>query len=308
MSLYFEKKLLAAEIETTYGTDPTPTGADAVKAFDLNIVPFENTGVASRPATPYFRGTERIPAGTHVSLNFWVEAGGSGTAGTAPAYAKLLRAAGLAETLTALTDAAYDPVSAAFESATLYFNMDGQLHKLLGWRSNVKFEAMSGELPKFRFEGRALYTGPAAAAALTPDFSAYQKPLIVNRTNTPTFSLHAFAGVLRSLEIDLGQQVAFRDLVGAETVQITGRNPTGRAVIEAPALGTKDFFAITKGETIAALSLIHGTTGGHKVSVSAAKAKIQNPRYGNDSGVAMLEMDLDLLPSSGDDEVQFKVL
>ena len=308
MTIYFEKKVFIAKRESVYGTDVTPAGSDAVLAHDLTIVPFENTGVSRKPATPWFRAAERLPAGVHVSTEFFVEAAGSGTKDTAPGYSALLRACGLAETITADTDVAYDPVSAGFDSLSAYFYLDGTRQKLLGWRGNVKFEAKANEVPKFRFSGRALYGGPSATAFPTPDFSTYQSPLIVNKVNTPTFSLLGFSPVLDTIEIDLGQQVAHRDKVGSESVLITGRAPTGRVVIEAPALGSKDYFAAAKANTIGTLSLIHGTADGAKVQVSGPAVKVHNPRYSNDNGVTMLEMDLDLLPDTGDDEIQFKTL
>lgn len=308
MTIYFEKKVLIAKRESVYGTDVTPAGSDAVLAHDLTIVPFENTGVSRKPATPWFRGAERLPAGVHVSTEFFVEAAGSGVKDTEAAYGTLLRACGLAETVTADTDVAYDPISSGYESLSAYFYLDGTRQKLLGWRGNVKFEAKANEIPKFRFSGRALYGGPATAAFPTPDFSTYQSPLIVNKVNTPTFSLLGFAAVLDSLEIDLGQQVAHRDKVGSESVLITGRAPTGRVVIEAPTLGSKDFFAAAKANTVGALSFIHGTADGAKVQASCGQVKVHNPRYSNDNGVTMLEMDLDLLPDEGDDEIQFKTL
>ena len=39
MALLLRKRLILIETESSYGTDPTPDGADAVLVRDLNITP-----------------------------------------------------------------------------------------------------------------------------------------------------------------------------------------------------------------------------------------------------------------------------
>ena len=58
-------------------------------------------------------------------------------AGTAPPYGDALLACGLAETIVASTSVAYNPVSAAFSSATIECFIDTIKHQMLGARGNV---------------------------------------------------------------------------------------------------------------------------------------------------------------------------
>lgn len=305
MSLYFEKLLWVDKRETTYGVDAAPLGAQAVLAFDVNIMPLEVGEVQRRPATPYFRAAETLIANKSVKIDYWVEGAGSGAAGTAPAFGTALRASGFAEQINAGVDVQYLPVSAGYESASGYWFMDGQRHKVLGGRSTAKFTAVANDVPKLIFSRVGLYAAPGASAPPTPDFSAYRKPLVVGQANTPTFTIHGVACVLRSFSVDLGQTLAHRDLVGSETVQITGRAPSGEVLIEAPPLGTKNWFDAVTAETVDALQLIHGSVAGSIVQVDLPKVKLRKPRYESDGGVAMLRMDLDVLPNAGDDEVKF---
>jgi hypothetical protein len=41
MPLLTRKRLIVAKIESTYGTDPTPTGANAILVRNLEITPLE---------------------------------------------------------------------------------------------------------------------------------------------------------------------------------------------------------------------------------------------------------------------------
>lgn len=306
MPLLFDKLVLLAKREVTYATDPTPVAGDAVLAFDVEITPFEANDIERRPATPWFRAAEQIPAGRHVILEFSVEASSSGAAGTAPAHGSaLLRGSGHAEVINVGVDVQYNLISAAYESATLYWFMDGQRHRVLGWRGSMRFEARANQRPMHRFRGIGLYTGPTASAPPAPSFTAWRKPQIVSQAQTPTMTIHGTAVVLRSLSIDLGQRVVHRDLVGSESVQILGRSPSGEALIEAPALGTKDWFASAAAETLGALQMIHGVGAGNIVQVDAPQVKVMKPAYQNEDGAAMLRLGLNILPSAGDDEIKF---
>ncbi|WP_444932401.1 hypothetical protein ACJJIF_22000 (plasmid) [Microbulbifer sp. SSSA002] len=69
-----------------------------------------------------------------MEVTFNAELKGSGAAGTPPEIAPLLRACGLAETITAGTSVEYNLASEGHESITLYLYEDGSLYKLTGVR------------------------------------------------------------------------------------------------------------------------------------------------------------------------------
>lgn len=99
MALLTRKRLILAETESTYGTDPSPDGADAILVRDLNITPQQSDVVSRDLVRPYLGASEQLLANTRVECTFSVELAGSGTAGTAPRFGKVLKACALAETV-----------------------------------------------------------------------------------------------------------------------------------------------------------------------------------------------------------------
>ena len=304
------RRTILAKIETTYGTDPTPTGAaNAILVRNLNVSP-QNAEIVSRDLVrPYLGSSEQLLAGNHVTLDFEVEMAGSGAAGTAPAYGPLLRACGLSETTSAGVSVTYAPISSSFESVTIYFNVDGTLHKITGARGNVELTISARQVPTYKFSITGLYNAPTAAALPTVTYTAFQMPLVANNTNTTGFSFYSYSGVLESLNVNVGTAPTYRQLIGSESVLVTDRKTTGTVQIEAPAIGTKDFFgaALTDG-TLGALDITHGTTGGNKVQISSSRIDIQNVSYNDNNGIQMLNIPFVAVPSTaGNDEFSIVV-
>lgn len=307
MPIYAERQVLLAKKETTYGTDAVPTGAEAMLAYDLAPTPPAISYASRRPATPWFRGAEQVVANKHQPLVFGIEAAGSGTAGTAPAYKELMKAAGLAEVVTPGVKTEYSPASPPYDSASVYFHVDGERRRSLGTRFGLAFEAEAGNVPMFRFTGMGLYTARSAQAMPAPNWAAFRNGIAVNMANTPTFTLFGTACVLRRLAVEFGQKAFYHNLVGAEEVRLTGREPSGSVLVEAPALATKDLIDAAVAEETGALQLIHGTVAGNIVQLDLVKVKLTNPREQVVDGTLCQEFDLNILPSAGDDDFKITV-
>lgn len=308
MSLLTNKRSILAKIEATYNTDPTPTGAaNAILCSNMNFVPQETNLVQRSMVRPYLSNDGQVIEGAHCTIDFDVELAGSGAAGTAPGYGCLLRACGFSETINVGTSVIYAPISSAFESATIYANIDGVLHKISGIRGTVAFDMNAKQIPVMKFKLTGLYTTPTDAAAPVATYTTFQKPLIINNTNSSGFSLHGYSGVLGSLSIDMANTVTYRSLVGLEDVRITDRKPAGSIAIEAVNIASKDFFTIAKAGTTGALALQHGTTAGNIISISAPAVQLTKPTYQDSDNVQMLQMSMDLQPSSGNDEFTLTV-
>ena len=305
MSLRFANKVITAKIEAAYGTDATPAGADAMLSsqFTLNpLVGDRNSRELDRPnlgASPVFLSQLRT------ECSFRVDLSGSGTVDTPPAYAPLLRACGFNQTITAATDVQFDPASADGDSVSLYFNLSGRLHKLLGARGSVGFEFAAGQLPAMVFNFVGLLVAAADVAQVTPVYTAFQDPLQVNRQNTPTFTIHGHAGVLRDLRVEPGQVVGYRNWVNQEAVRISDRNYAGQLSILAPTLAAFDYDAAVRDETLGPLQLVHGTVAGNIVQLDATNTQITGHRDENDQGDVVEQMDILLTASdAGDDELK----
>lgn len=220
-----------------------------------------------------------------------------------PPWAPLLRACGFAETITDDTAAAYSPASASHSSLAVEFFLDGNRHQISGARGNVALEFTANQLPMLRFSFTGLYVAPRAAALVTPNVAAFQQPLHVSNSNTPTFTLHGHSGILTSLSLDVGNNVAHKDRVNSAVVDITDRDGSGTAVFELPLLSTQDFFAAAKAATLGPLQLVHGIAPGNIITIDCPKVQVRQPTLSESDNDAMLNATLSLVPETGDDEI-----
>src|SRR3990167_609095 len=127
------KALVLAKVETTYGTDPTPTtAANAILVQDLVIKPIK--GPVERPKqTATYMNKQTLLGEEMYEVSFKTEIVGSGTPGTAPRVGALLLACGCSETIyTATPSVNYRDASSSLSSVTLYCYQGGRLHKIFG--------------------------------------------------------------------------------------------------------------------------------------------------------------------------------
>ena len=309
MPLLTRRRTILVEPELTYGTDPLPVGtANAILVRNMNITPLNAEVVSRDLVRPYLGNSEQIIASKYVTIEFEVEIQGSGTAGTAPAWGALLKACGMAEA-DGVSDVVYTPVSSGFGSATIYFNVDGVLHKITGARGTVEFNITARQIPFMSFSFTGLYNAVTDAALPTVDYAAFKTPIAANTTNTTNFEFFSYAGVLESLTFNVNNTVNYRDLIGSQSVVITDRAVTGTAVFEAPLTATKDFFAAALDSALGNLTITHGTVSGYKVKIDSTRIDISNPTYTDNDGVHMLSVPFVAVPSSsGNDEFSITVL
>ena len=305
MALLTRKRLILLKKETTYGTDSTPAGTDAVLVRDLSVTPLQSDVVSRDLVRSYLGASEQLLANTRVECQFTVELAGSGTAGTAPRYGAALQACGMSETLVAVTSATYAPISTAFSSCTIYYNLDGVLHKITGARGTFTLNAEVGQIPSIQFTLTGIYVPPTDTAAPAVTYSAQATPLIFKQGNTSAFQFYAYAGCLQSVTLDVGNTVVYRELVGCtKEVLITQRATTGTVMIEAVTIATKDYFAAALNDGAAGnLTFLHGTTAGNRVTLTSARTDLGDPSYGDTDGIAMLNLPYTAIPSAtGNDE------
>lgn len=199
----------------------------------------------------------------------------------------------------------YRPVSAAFGSASIYFNNDGVLHKITGARGTFVLNASVGEIPTIEFTMVGIFNAPTDTVAPTVTYSNQATPLIFKAGNTSTFSILNFTACLMSLNFDIANETVYRELVGCtKEVLITNRAPAGECMIEAPTIAQKDFWTIANDDTTGILSVLHGTTAGNQVSIVAPLVDITNPSYEDSDGIQMLNIPYVAIPTAaGNDEI-----
>lgn len=208
MPRIFRKLAILHKMETAYGTAPTPApaAADAIIGKNVSFTPLEAGEIDRGLLLPYMGNQGVILTGKHSKLEFDIEIAGAGAAGTAPKWASLMKACGYAETLQAATSATYSIVESNVSSSTIYFEVDGVRHVMLGCRGTMSMNIVPKEIPSFHFSMTGLL-GTITDQALTPvTMAGWQTPLEASSANT-TMNLHGWASVAESLSIDLGNTV-----------------------------------------------------------------------------------------------------
>ena len=299
MPLLSRKRLILAKTESTYGTDATPAGTDAVLVRSLEVTPLEADVVSRDLIRPYLGNSDQLLANARVLCNFEVELAGSGTAGTAPRYDALLKACGMAATIVASTSVTYAPVSASFSSCTIVYNVDGVQHKLTGARGTVTMNCELGQIPTLQFEMTGIYNAPTDTAQPAVTYSNQATPLIFKEGNTSGFQFFSYSGCLNAVSLNLANEIVYRELIGCtKEVLITDRKPAGEVTIEAPTIAIKDYFTLALGSTTGNLTFLHGTTAGNRVTFTASQVDVTQPSYTDQDGIQMLQLPYVALPTT----------
>jgi hypothetical protein len=258
----FRNRALLLKVETTEGTDATPTaGADAFQLFD---------GASGLTADKIERPIDRPFLGNTPFVNSNIRGFIEGACEIVPPAAiadgaakapidALLRIAGMAKTYTA-ADAGppevkasilYNLISTAFPSGTGYFYHAGTIWKLLGARANLSsIEMAIGNYlrAQMRVEGNCQVVDEAALPGGL-DFSAFTAP-VVNSTETMELKLNGFAVEGKSMTVDLGNQLATVEHTEARINRIQDRRSTVKALFYRPSKANFDPFALWKAGTI----------------------------------------------------------
>jgi len=310
---------ILAKIESSYGVDPTPTGAaNAMLVSNLSANVLNANNVDRALIRAYLGGSEQLVGTVYKSLDFEVELASSGTLGTAPPWGPLLRACGFAETVTAVTRVDYTPVSDALESVTLHYHDDGVLHKLLGARGSFELKAGIGERPVLAFKFIGIDGGDTAVANPSLTLTAWQKPLVITDTNTGdvtlgcTYATGALVGGTvypsRGLQLSSGNVVNHTPLLGGESVELSQREVTGHVDFDLTAAQEASFMTSVKANTTQGIGLVHGTTSTQKVLIFGIAAQLINPTKQELNGKRLIGYDLRLVPSAGNDELRIVAL
>lgn len=304
MPKYWRSKTILAKLETTYGVDSNPTGAaNAMLVSDVTFSPMEGEDVPRNLERTFFGAQSSLPVGLRSTLTFTVELVGSGTAGTAPAWAPLMRACAAAQVVTAGTKVEYTPITDNPESCSVYFDVDGTKHVMLGTRGTWVYRLNAQGIPGLVFTMTGLFSLPVDGAKPTPVYTAFQAPQIASTANTPTFTVGGVPLKLRTFEVTLGNVITPRLLIGQETILITDRNEQLAAQVEAEALATYNPFTKAQAATPEAIVLSHGTVAGKRVQFDAPYAVVQRlTGYENQDGILEWPLSFSLQPSAGNDQ------
>lgn len=317
---YMRNTAILAKIETTYGTDATPTeAANAMLVSNVSINPLNAQNVSRDLIRPFLGGSEQLVGVANIEMSFDVELAGSGTAGTAPAFGTLLRACGFVETVTASIRTEYNLTTPVTDSVSIYYFSDGVKHVARGCRGDVGFKMGVKGRPVMSFKFQGLDGGVSAATPATLTLSGFKTPAVVNELNTGdvtfgatyTAATPALTGGTgypsQGLEVSLGNSVNFTPLLGGETIDITNRDPSGKVQLDLTAAQEVTFLGNVKANTTQSVGLMHGTVAGYKIMLFMPNVQLINPTKVDVNGKLMIGYDLRAMPLTGNDEIKLVV-
>lgn len=306
---FWKSKAILVKNEVTYGTDAAPTGAaNWIEARNVNFQPYDAETAERNIDMPYLGSSGKVVVAKWGKLTFDVLLAGSGGAGTAPKYSPLLLACGTAETIVAATSATYNLVSSAMASATMWVNIDGVYHKLVGGRGTLSGKASAKGIPLLNFSFDCCYVTPEAAAMPAVTRTGWQIDEGVNAANTTALTLNGVGLAFSELDFAFGNQLARINLPGPQVeVAITGRSPTMGLTVLAPPLATFNPYALADAGTNVNASFTHGSVAGRKAKVDA-KVIVSGVDYAEVDGMLAYKLTLDPTPVSGNDELTYTCL
>ena len=243
------RSLVLAKIETTSGTDSTPTtAANAIEGIDVEIKrmkpPVErlnqNVSLMRKPS---------IVGEEFYEISFKAEIQKTGTAGTPPRLGALLKACGMSQTIiTGATPVVkYRDISSSFETCTIWVYKGGRLFKAVGCSGNVKgtFEAGKFAMLEFTMQGSV---GAAISIAAMPTDAVYDDAAgSVPLCKAGVFKYNSKISLCASLmDFDLGNTITPRRCLSSTYVvqgfEVTDRKPVASINPETQVYTSFDFY------------------------------------------------------------------
>lgn len=300
---FMKKMAVLAVIETVAGTLMVPVAANAIEVSDVTLTPIEGDEVDQNVVRPYFGASENILVTEYRKVSFSVGLAGVGAAGTLPGYTPLLRGCGASATNTPATSTVFAPVTDGMETLTIYAVIDKTRYKMGGARGNVKAVVDAKGIPKWQFDFTGSFVPVEDAGSMpTVDYTAFQKPLGVNKANT-TLTLDGISVAASSFQFDFGNQVVKEDLMNVDSTEITGRTSSGSVTFRNTDVATKDWIALARTSAKVPLLITHGQAATNTVAIEVPLAQVGKPSYSDSNGIQMITVPWRAIPSSaGNDE------
>lgn len=295
-----------AEIEATYGTEPTwAAGADGFYLYN-NATPvgFDGSSQEIDAIRDSFDPVPDAPGRFLRPFSPQMYLGGSGAAGTAIRFNDLIRACGVDEAVAAssVTYTPQDPAS--LESCAVYFDADGIAYKILGCYGNFRVAGRAGQPVTIDFDMRGKWTAPhntptASFASFDPG-SNYAQAFkganlsIDNGTVTWTKATSNNNLVFKSFSFDRGVEIGeitdANSDDGFDSLLIQRAVPRGQLVIAMKQTLTSliEFETDMKNQTLHDISFQVGVNGagqeGREALFNWPEAQVVNVAYADGEG------------------------
>jgi hypothetical protein len=323
MSRIARKIALQAEIETTYGGG-MPDGVTWADA--LQILPrtrpqhrIERMNEPRDLYTPYLGASDEIPGPRVQVVEFEVELAGSGTAGTAPPWGKLLRACQFAEAVFTSPHprVEYTPVTTPGESLVIRYWADGIGYVARGCRGTVRFDLSGYKIPRALFTFKGFDTSATAGGPSQPanPYAAWKTPVLPMSTTAGnirlgvTYAPAGFSGGTaypsKGFTLDLGDEVTYDAILGGEKIVLTDRQPKGEFTLDLTAAQEVTWRNEVNTSTETTFGWQLGNTAGNIVQFFGRRLQRRNPQQTEDNGFLRIRSDFGLILDKDDPNDDF---
>jgi hypothetical protein len=318
--IYVAPRLVLCKAETTYGSDPTPAGANALRCRKFEAkVKWETVEVERHRATVPANKRAVVAVSWEIEIEIDVKGPDAPVSGGAPVLAPevdvLLEACQYISTPAGspVTSFAYAPVSAGPQKSCafyIYSVADGgtyELHKALGCVGSWKLVVPTNGVAYWSFSLRGLYAGaPAAATPLPTPTYRHGDDMVPGRGCAISYG--DMSQVVTKTELDSGAKVTERRQHQA-TYGYAGfatmlGQPTLKLDPEALPEGSFGLEAAILAHTTDGLELTVPTVGGGEWVFTAAEAQVMNASASGDE-IKRHELELCCTDTNGDDSLTF---
>lgn len=269
-----------AEIESTYGTEPSWSPADDGFFLVNNANPVR---LDTNRVTPAYLRETYTPLKDLIGRQLYrvepmVYIQGTGTVGEAPRFNDLLRACLLQETV-ASSSVTYVPRSSSLESASMLVGLDGVVYEANGLRGNFVMSGSAGQPGEIQFTMLGLYNKPVTESTEFTSFSGGtnnaetlkggQVSIDNGTVNWNSSNPAANPLVVKSFSFDRGVQIGERsdwnDSDAFAGLGIERTQPTLELVVEAKntMTGLPDFWGDLTASVMHAVGFRVGTSAGN---------------------------------------------
>lgn len=301
MPMLVRKTQLLAKAETNEGTAETPGTADALLIFDSGFEPTVEMHERN-PRRETLSKLITLAGRRSARMNFQCELHGSGTAGVAPPWGKLLKACGFAESISTGTSVTYSPASEDIDSLTLELRMDGVVKRIWGARGNVRLTLEGGKPGLLNFEFTGIDSEVEDDDLVSASYNATLPPVFLEAS----FVIDSYGALIERLEVNMNNELTLRPSVntacGYSSVFISDRNPTATFDPEAVTVATKDFFSMWRTNAGVAMAATLGATAGNIIALSAPKTRLHEVRVDERAKIYTYPITALLAMNTGDDE------
>ena len=303
-SLATRRKVLLAEIESTYNTDPVPTAADNAVLVENLQWASANLRMLARPAVrPSLAALRQVYGGRLLSVTCDVNLKGSGALGVAPDLGVLLRACGIGETIVASTSVAYSPVSTGHESITMYVYEDGRLVPLTGCRGTWSLNTPVGEFLKLSLTITGHEGTHIDATLVDPTLDS----TVPETFRGAGFTVDSFAAKIANFSFDLGNVMSMppnpNAADGFGEIQIVDRDVNGSIDPLEELVADEDYIGNFKsGAAMALTTGAIGSTAGNIVTITMPAVSYRDSGRADRDGLVGLNLPFGAHESTTDDD------